>query len=120
MPLPANVLTTPAGVIIRIKLLPKSATNTLPALSVVIPMGTLNEAAVPVPLALPAAPLPANVVTVATVAIGCELLITVPHWAATCPVVKHKTRMNKRRFAAYSRFWATKQSPFVKDPLIVF
>jgi hypothetical protein len=106
-------------VILRIKLLYKSATYTFPTASLATPIGVLKEAAVPEPLVVPAAPLPANVVTVATELIGSELLITVLHWAATFPLVKHKIRMKKRRFAAYCRFWATKQRPFVKGPLIV-
>ena len=82
-PLPAKVLTIPAGVILRIKLLYKSATYTFPTASLATPIGVLKEAAVPVPLVVPAAPLPANVVTVATELIGSELLITVLHWAFT-------------------------------------
>src|SRR4051794_17490352 len=60
---PANKVTTPAGVILRISLLPVSATNTLPDESTAMPDGALNCADVPVALVLPAVPDPANVVT---------------------------------------------------------
>src|SRR6267142_991245 len=61
---PANVLTTPAGVILRMVLLYVSDTYTLPALSVATPDGNLKLAAVPVPSALPATPAdPASVLT---------------------------------------------------------
>ena len=53
---PASVVTTPAGVILRIVLLPVSATYTLPALSTATPSGWANRAALPVPSALPELP----------------------------------------------------------------
>src|SRR3569623_616942 len=61
-PLPASVLVTPAGVILRIRLFPKSATYTFPAPSAANPLGPLKLAPVPVPFVFPAVPLPANVV----------------------------------------------------------
>jgi hypothetical protein len=48
----------------------------------IIPLGKLNEDTV-VPLVLPATPLPATVVTVATELIGSELHITELYWAFT-------------------------------------
>src|SRR3954452_9046813 len=60
---PANVVTTPAAVILRIRLLFVSATKMLPEASTAIPAGPLNSAAVPVALIIPAMPSPANVVT---------------------------------------------------------
>src|SRR6185437_732634 len=62
-PVPASVLTVPAGVILRIRLLLESPMYKLPLASMVIPAGPLNEAAVPTPLAEPAVPVPAMVVT---------------------------------------------------------
>ena len=59
---PASVVTTPAGVIFRIRLLPESATVTLPAASTAAANGLPNCAAVPVPSMKPAS-LPASVVT---------------------------------------------------------
>src|SRR6266581_3734058 len=67
--LPARVVTTPVAMTIRRMLLPlRAATYRLvPLLSMAKPLGPLNVAAVPVPSALPAAPvvLPARVVTTA-------------------------------------------------------
>src|SRR5437588_2663178 len=63
---PANVVTTPAGVIFRIVALTQSATYTFPPRSVPIPAGLLNRAAEPVPSALPVLKkpgVPARVVT---------------------------------------------------------
>ena len=61
---PASVVTTPAGVILRIVLFPSSATYTFPALSTAAPNGSLKLAAAPVPSALPVTPaVPASVVT---------------------------------------------------------
>ena len=61
---PASVVTTPAGVISRMVLPFSSQTKRLPFASIVIPSGTLNRAAVPVPSVLPELPpLPAMVVT---------------------------------------------------------
>jgi hypothetical protein len=101
-PLPANVLTTPAGVILRIVLLYKSATYTFPEASLATAIGVLNAAAVPVPLILPATPLPAKVVTVATEATGSELLITVPQvWEVSCKQKLHDT-MNNRHFSMFA------------------
>ena len=63
VPLPANELTVPPGVILRTRLLAVSATNTLFNVSTATPRGELKEAPVPTPLAYAAVPLPANVVT---------------------------------------------------------
>ena len=62
-PPPASVVTTPVEDTLRMRLLPVSATNTLPALSTAIPSGLLNVAAEAFPLADPPTPLPATVVT---------------------------------------------------------
>ena len=59
---PAMVVTTPAGVTLRIVLLPVSATYTLPELSTARPPGWLKPAALPVPSVDPNVP-PASVVT---------------------------------------------------------
>src|SRR5437016_963276 len=61
---PANVLTTPAGVIFRIVKLLLSATKKFPALSIATSVGPLNSAALPVPSTLPMLGTPANVVNV--------------------------------------------------------
>ena len=53
---PASVVTAPAAVILRIVLLPVSATYTLPAPSTATPNGRWKVAAVPVPSALPPDP----------------------------------------------------------------
>src|SRR5437899_8067520 len=61
---PAIVLTTPAGVILRIMSFHVSATYTLPALSVAMPSGWRKPAAAPTPFALPAtSAAPASVLT---------------------------------------------------------
>ncbi len=62
---PARVVTTPPGVIMRMVSLPVSATKTSPVVgSSVTPTGPLNRAAEPVPSVLPAVPaVPARVVT---------------------------------------------------------
>src|SRR5215831_16058982 len=61
---PASVVTTPAGVILRIVLFPGSATYKFPAVSVATPAGPENAAAAPLPSALPKTPaVPASVVT---------------------------------------------------------
>jgi hypothetical protein len=62
-PLPASVVTTPPGVTLRMRLLPQSATITLPLLSTATPQGVMNEAPVPVPSANANDPFPASVVT---------------------------------------------------------
>ena len=62
-PLPASVVTTPADVTFRMRLLLWSATKIFPLASTVTPVGALNCAAAPVPSANPAVPLPASVVT---------------------------------------------------------
>src|SRR5678815_2822562 len=63
---PASVVTTAAGVILRIALLPASATKRLPDTSSATPVGLLKRAAEPVPLAEPAiGASPATVVTAA-------------------------------------------------------
>ncbi len=64
VPLPAKVVTSPAGVIFLIALFPKSATNTFPLLSTHVAFGALKVALVPVPFANPEVPEPANVLTV--------------------------------------------------------
>ena len=61
-PLPAKVVTTPSGVILRILKLLESATYTFPLESTAIPRGVLNLAFVPVPVIFPCE-LPARVVT---------------------------------------------------------
>jgi len=62
---PASVLTAPAGVILRMVSLPLSAMNTLPALSVAMPVGSLKRAVIPAPSELPMAPgVPASVLTI--------------------------------------------------------
>src|SRR5690606_22069507 len=63
-PEPAKVLTTPPGVILRIRWLKISAIYRLPAASKTPPEGWLKLAAVPVPLAAPIAPEPAKVLTI--------------------------------------------------------
>src|SRR6476660_3485289 len=61
---PARVVTTPAGVILRMVALVWSATYTVPAASTATPTGVLNRAAAPVPSVLPVLPaVPARVVT---------------------------------------------------------
>ncbi len=62
---PASVVTTPPGAIMRMVSLPVSATKMSPVVeSSAMPAGLLNDAAEPVPSALPAVPaVPANVVT---------------------------------------------------------
>ena len=47
--LPATVVVTPAGVTLRMTLLPVSATKRLPAESKAMPVGLLKRADVPVP-----------------------------------------------------------------------
>src|SRR5207249_451929 len=72
----AKVVTTPAGVIVRIALFPLSPTRMLPAASTARPLGPLNRAALPVPSVLPKVPAkPASVVTtLAGVILRIELL----------------------------------------------
>ena len=60
-PVPARVVTTPLGNILRISLFPASATYTDPDASTQTPIGLLNWALTPVPFAEPATPLPAKV-----------------------------------------------------------
>ena len=60
---PASVDTTPAGEMIRRRLLPRSATSTLPPSVTATPYGELKAAAVPSPSAKLGAPVPAIVVT---------------------------------------------------------
>ena len=62
-PLPANVLTTPKDVILRILLLPESAIYRFPNESIAIPDGPLKLAYVPVPSVYSHEPLPANMLT---------------------------------------------------------
>ena len=61
LPLPARVVTVPRGVILRMRLLPESATYTTPAESTARPEGERKLAKVPCPSAQVATPLPANV-----------------------------------------------------------
>ena len=61
--LPASVLTRPAEVTSRTRLLKKSATNTLPEAETASPRGELKLLAAPTPSAKPATPLPASVDT---------------------------------------------------------
>ena len=61
--LPANVVTTPAEVILRTQLFPPSATYTFPSESSITPRGNLKLALAPVPSANIGDPLPAKVVT---------------------------------------------------------
>ena len=64
-PVLAIVVTTPAGVIIQTRLFPASVTYRLLFVPIHIPMGFLNLAALPVPVAFPDVPgNPANVCTV--------------------------------------------------------
>ena len=60
-PVPAKLVTSPAGVIFLILLFPKSATYTLPALSTLNPDGVLNFAIVPLPSRYPEVVPPASV-----------------------------------------------------------
>src|SRR6266704_1231145 len=87
--LPARVVTTPVAMTIRRMLLPlRAATYRLvPLLSMAKPLGPLNVAAVPVPSALPAAPvvLPARVVTTAEAMTILRMLL--PLRAATYRLV---------------------------------
>ena len=62
-PLPAIVDTAPPGVTLRMRLLSRSATMTLPLKSKATLKGLLKDAAVPVPSAYPYEPLPASVLT---------------------------------------------------------
>jgi len=59
--LPANLVTTPAGVTLRMKQFCWSATNTFPAPSTATLVGALNRAALPVPSSSPAGDTPAMV-----------------------------------------------------------
>src|SRR4051794_9061913 len=63
LPEPANVETLPPDVILRILLLPASATYRFPDESNTSPCGWLNWAPVPKPFVEPAVVCPANVVT---------------------------------------------------------
>ena len=64
LPLPAKVVTTPAGVIFLMRLLSPSATYTLSLLSTATPKGLLKEADVPVASVAPLTPsIPAKVLT---------------------------------------------------------
>ena len=56
------MVTTPLGVILRILKLSESITYRFPDESIVIPVGPLKLAAVPVPSTDPAAPDPANMI----------------------------------------------------------
>ena len=63
LPLPANVETTPAGVILRIRWFSLSATYIFPLASTLKPTVPLKEAEVPVPFELPELPVPTKVDT---------------------------------------------------------
>ena len=80
-PLPAKDVTTPLAVTFRIRSLLVSATYTVPSAATVTAHGLLNCAAVPVPLAKPAVPLPASVVTSPA---GLIFRIRFPNVSATC------------------------------------
>lgn len=60
---PASVLTKPLGVIDRMRLLPSSATYTVPSAATATPAGVIKLAAEPWPSADPFLALPANVLT---------------------------------------------------------
>src|SRR6478609_9888666 len=76
--MPASVVTSPAGVILRITALSSSATYTLPALSTATPFGKLNRAALPEPSVLPkVSAWPARVVTVPSLVILRMVLLPV-------------------------------------------
>jgi hypothetical protein len=62
-PEPASVLTAPEGETMRMRLLPQSATSTMPLGWSTTPAGPLKAAAVPLPSAKAAAPPPARVDT---------------------------------------------------------
>src|SRR5262249_45434584 len=65
---PANVVTTPPGVIFRIVLCSESETWILSALSTATPIGRVNRAVLPTPSLVPFRPaFPANVVTTPSV-----------------------------------------------------
>ena len=93
---PASVVTTPAGVILRILLFIVSATKTVPYWSTAMPWGLLKLAAVPVPSwpipAPPPMPPPASVVTTPLGVILRILLFivsatkTVPYWSTAMPL----------------------------------
>src|SRR4051812_28176972 len=65
VPVPPTVVTTPADVTLRMRLLLVSATYTLPAASTLTPDGLLNLALDPVASVNPAVPEPASNVTTA-------------------------------------------------------
>lgn len=67
-PVPARVVVVPVGEIILMRLLPVSATKTMPAGETAMPWGLLSMEAVPSPSDMAAAPVPATVV-VAPVAV---------------------------------------------------
>jgi hypothetical protein len=70
VPPPANVVTAPPGVIVRILLFPESETMTLPFAKNATPWGLKKPALLPTPLVdpdvMPFAPPPASVVTTPT------------------------------------------------------
>ena len=72
---PASVVTTPRGVILRIRLFPESTTYTSPEASTEMPLGLLNVALVPRPSVLPALVLPSPPASVVTAPLGVILRI---------------------------------------------
>ena len=64
MPLPATVVTTPSGEMVRMRALDVSVTNTVPLALTATPCTSEKVAAAPVPSWLPAEP-PASVLTTA-------------------------------------------------------
>ncbi|MCY1229124.1 hypothetical protein D9M72_414800 [compost metagenome] len=81
--LPASVVTSPVGVILRTTPPPYSRTYRLPAASTATEMGVLKVAAVPLPSVVVFVPLPATVVTSAA---GVTLRIRWP-WASATKAV---------------------------------
>ena len=101
-PLPARVLTMPSGVIFLMRWELVSATNTFPPASTATPLGLLKEAAVPLPSANVAFPLPANVLTKPSDVIFLMRLLP---WSATykLPAESKATPWGLPNFAAVGR-----------------
>ena len=70
------LVAVPSGVTLRTELFPVSATSTLPSLSTKPPLGALNWALIPVPLAKPATPDPARLVTTTSLVIQWMILVS--------------------------------------------
>jgi hypothetical protein len=80
-PFPAKVVVFPDGVILRMTLLPVSATKIFPSQSTAIPCGELKDADVPIALLVyDAVPLPAKVLVLP---FGVTLRIRLPSDSAT-------------------------------------